>query len=77
MVGSAVAMGQRRLWRDRRRIADIEDLARNFRQIAGVGFGQCLLVSRVTAWPFELVHAGVCFFGWRGGKSCGIIMLVI
>ena len=44
--------------RDRRRIADIDDLARQLRQIVHDGFGQCLLVSRLPAVPFELVHEG-------------------
>jgi hypothetical protein len=34
------------------------------RHIAGGRFGQCLLVSRLTALPFELVHADVCFIRW-------------
>ena len=62
---------QRRAWRDRRRVADIDDLGRQFRQLAGDGFGQCLLVGRVTALPFELVHADVVY-RMRGGRPRGI-----
>ena len=38
------------------------DLARNPRQLARDRFGQCLLVGRSTALPFELVHGGACVY---------------
>jgi len=44
----------------RRLIAEIDDLGCHFRQALLDGFGQRLLVSRLTALPFELVHVGVC-----------------
>jgi hypothetical protein len=56
-------LGERRLWSDRRRIAEIDDLARKLRQIAGDGFGQCLSVGR--ALPFVLVHLLLIFVGAR------------
>jgi hypothetical protein len=62
--GADFALGQRRLGRDRRCVADLDDLGRHVRQIAGDGIGQCFLVSRFTAVPFELVHADVCFIRW-------------
>ena len=71
--GADLAWGQRRLGRDRRRIADFEYLCRDFRQFAGDGFGQRLLVGRVTALPFELVHAGV-FVGCAARGSRGIFI---
>ncbi len=54
--GADFAWRQRRPWRDRRRVADSDDLSRHPRLAAGEGFGQCLLVGRATAVPFELVH---------------------
>jgi len=55
--GADFALSKRRLWGERRRVAEINDLSRHFRQVALDGFGQRLLVSRLTALPFKLVHA--------------------
>ena len=52
--GADFAWRQRRPWRDRRRVADSDDLSRHPRLVAGESFGQCLSVGRAV--PFELVH---------------------
>jgi len=58
--GADFAWSQRRLWGERRRIAEFDDLSGYFRQVAFDDFGQRLLVSRSTALPFKLVHIDVC-----------------
>jgi len=60
---------QRHLRRDRRRIAKFDDLARQWRGIAGGGLGQCLDVSRVMALPFELVHEAVCIGARQAARN--------
>jgi len=57
--GADFARGQRRPWHDGRRFAEVDDLAGHLRQIAGDGVRQRLLLGRLTALPFELVHADV------------------
>ena len=54
--GADFAWGQRHLRRDRRRIAEFDDLSRQRPGIARSGRRQCLLLSRVIALPFEFVH---------------------
>ncbi|OIQ70904.1 hypothetical protein GALL_474820 [mine drainage metagenome] len=70
---------QRRAWLNRRGVADVDDLRTHIRELARDCFGQCLLISRLTALPFELVHVerylgnatGGClgFVPNLGGKS--------
>ena len=56
--GADFARRERGPRRDRRRVADLDHLARNPRQLARDLFGQGLLVSLSRALPFKLVHRG-------------------
>jgi len=66
--GADLILGQRRRRRDRRRVADIHDLGRDVREFAGNFVGQCIVVGRLTALPFELGHLRrniFYVFSWR------------
>jgi len=68
---------KRRPWGERRRVAEFDDRSRHFRQVALNGFGQRLLVSRLTALPFILVHADVALNDVRDWGPRGIAMFSI
>ncbi len=54
--GSDLALRQRRAWRDRWRIGNRHHGCREFRQFARDRVRQRLVVGRITALPFKLVH---------------------
>jgi hypothetical protein len=69
--GANLVRAQRRRRRDRRRIADIDDLGRNVRELAANIVWQCCLIGGLTALPLVLVHVGrnilLCGQGHRDG----------
>ena len=67
--GADFILVQRRGRRERRRIADVDDLGRKVRNLFGDRVGQIVLVGRSTALPFEISHrnnVNLCARGTRG-----------
>jgi hypothetical protein len=56
--GADLVRAQRRRWRDRRRVADINDLGRDVREFAANIVWQCRLIGGLMALPLVLVHVG-------------------
>ena len=70
--GTDFARRERDPRRNRRRVADLDDLARYPRQLARDVLGQDLLVGRSRALPFKLVHREGArrLFGFNRGVAC-------